>query len=125
MLRRPLIRLIVVVLLVFLAWSGAQGFWNNPGKGQPADALLVGLPPEVRHTLNLIRKGGPFPYVRDGIVFQNRENRLPARPRGYYHEYTVATPGESDRGARRIISGQQGEYYYTQDHYRTFWRIRE
>jgi ribonuclease T1 len=124
-LSRPLIRLLLVVFLVLLAWSGAQGFWNDPNKNQTTDTLLVGLPPEVRQTLNLIRQGGPFPYARDGIVFQNRENRLPAKPRGYYHEYTVPTPGERDRGARRIISGQQGEFYYTQDHYRSFWRIRQ
>jgi ribonuclease T1 len=83
------------------------------------------LPAEARQTLQLIERDGPFPYRRDGIVFGNFEKRLPARVRGYYHEYTVATPGRSDRGARRIITGQVGEAYYTEDHYRSFRGIRE
>jgi len=83
------------------------------------------LPPEARQTLALIARGGPFPYRQDGQVFQNRERRLPRHPSGYYHEYTVETHGSDDRGARRIITGQGGELYYTEDHYRTFRRIRE
>lgn len=83
------------------------------------------LPPEAHATLQLIRAGGPYPYARDGSVFRNREGRLPARPRGYYREYTVNTPGARDRGARRIVAGEGGESYYTHDHYRTFQRIRE
>lgn len=83
------------------------------------------LPQEARETLALIRQGGPFPYRKDGIVFGNRERRLPARSSGYYREYTVPTPGARDRGARRIIAGGSGEYYYTGDHYNTFRRIRE
>ena len=83
------------------------------------------LPPEVRETLALIKQGGPFPYRRDGVVFGNRERRLPAQPSGYYREYTVPTPGARDRGARRIVSGAPGEFYYTDDHYNTFRRIRE
>jgi ribonuclease T1 len=81
------------------------------------------LPPEARTTLQRIRTGGPFPFRRDGIEFQNREHRLPGRERGYYHEYTVPTPGADDRGARRIIAGVPGEYYYTADHYRSFARV--
>lgn len=81
------------------------------------------LPPEARETLALIRAGGPFPYARDGAVFGNREARLPKQPRGYYREYTVRTPGARDRGARRIVAGRAGEYYYTADHYRSFRRI--
>lgn len=126
MFRAPLLRLVLVALLGLLAWSGAQGFWSNPNTwGHIESAHVVGMPHEVQQTLGLIKRGGPFPYARDGIVFQNREHRLPPRPRGYYHEYTVPTPGLSSRGARRIISGQPGEYYYTPDHYRTFWRIRQ
>jgi ribonuclease T1 len=83
------------------------------------------LPREARETLALIRQGGPFPYKRDGVVFSNRERRVPAQPKGYYREYTVPTPGVRDRGARRIIVGNPGEYYYTDDHYNTFRRIRE
>ncbi len=81
------------------------------------------LPPEARETLALINKGGPFPYPRDGVVFGNRERRLPAQPRGYYHEYTVKTPGAHNRGPRRIVCGPLPECYYSADHYRTFRRI--
>ena len=78
----------------------------------------------IEQTLALIDAGGPFPYRQDGTVFSNREHLLPAEAHGYYHEYTVPTPGSADRGARRIVMGNQGEAYYTDDHYRSFWRIR-
>ncbi|GAA3397767.1 ribonuclease domain-containing protein [Streptomyces roseoviridis] len=78
------------------------------------------LPPEARKTLALIRGGGPFPYAKDGAVFSNFERILPRRERGYYREYTVRTPGERDRGARRIVTGRGGETYYTDDHYQSF-----
>jgi len=81
------------------------------------------LPPEARQTLALIRAGGPFPYPRDGIVFNNRESHLPRKERGYYREYTVPTPGVRQRGARRIVAGRGGELYYSDDHYRSFRRI--
>ncbi len=81
------------------------------------------LPREALHTLALIASGGPFPYDRDGITFENFEGLLPAEPSGYYHEYTVVTPGSWDRGARRIIAGASGELYYTDDHYESFDRI--
>jgi ribonuclease T1 len=82
------------------------------------------LPAEARETLALVQRGGPFPYKKDGSTFGNFEKRLPIRARGYYREYTVPTPGARDRGARRIVAGG-GEYYYTDDHYRSFRRIRE
>ena len=81
------------------------------------------LPPEAQETLARIEAGGPFPYKQDGRVFHNRERLLPQRARGYYREYTVKTPGARDRGARRIVGGRGGEYYYTRDHYRSFRRI--
>lgn len=81
------------------------------------------LPKEAQETLARIDKGGPFPYARDGIVFQNREQLLPKKASAYYREYTVVTPGESDRGARRVIVGIGGERYYTADHYGSFVRI--
>ena len=83
------------------------------------------LPAEARETLKLIDAGGPFPYRRDGITFQNREGRLPDQPRGYYREYTVPTPGSRDRGARRIVTGDKppAVFYYTADHYKSFRRI--
>lgn len=91
----------------------------------PAEVAVADLPPEARETLALIEAGGPFPYRQDARTFGNRERRLPPRERGYYREYTVKTPGARDRGARRIVAGRRGEYYYTEDHYRSFRRIRE
>ncbi len=79
------------------------------------------LPSQAHHTLDLIDQGGPFPYDQDGVVFQNREGVLPSRSSGYYHEYTVVTPGSPTRGARRIVTGEKNqEDYYTADHYATF-----
>ena len=83
------------------------------------------LPAEARETIARIRAGGPFPYARDGAVFANREGRLPKHARGYYREYTVQTPGARDRGPRRIVVGTEGDMYYSDDHYRSFHRIRE
>ncbi len=98
----------------------------SPGATEPDSAALPAfLPPEARHTLDLIARGGPFPHRQDGSVFGNREGRLPAKPRGYYHEYTVDTPGLDHRGARRIVTGGQppSEYYYSDDHYGSFRRF--
>ncbi|WP_030017390.1 ribonuclease domain-containing protein [Streptomyces monomycini] len=78
------------------------------------------LPAQARDTLRLIDARGPFPYPKDGTVFGNHERQLPKQKRGYYHEYTVRTPGSKDRGARRIVTGDSHETYYTDDHYRTF-----
>ncbi|MET9606769.1 ribonuclease domain-containing protein [Streptomyces sp. NPDC006512] len=78
------------------------------------------LPSQAREVLALIDKGGPYAYRQDGTVFGNFEKALPRQKRGYYHEFTVRTPGERDRGARRIVTGQGGEFYYTDDHYETF-----
>ena len=83
------------------------------------------LPPEARQTYQRIQQGGPFISRKDGSVFGNFERQLPQRPRGYYREYTVPTPGLNHRGARRIVTGQSREYYYTANHYRSFSRIRE
>ena len=112
--------------LIAALWLLLTGF-------APPEVALSQLPPEAAQTLALIRQGGPFPYRRDGIVFQNRERRLPEQPRGYYREYTVPTPGLDHRGARRIVAGsgpgndvrRSGEYWYTGDHYRSFRRIKE
>jgi ribonuclease T1 len=111
-------------LLVLLLAPLAAGEASRPGVAQPpAQVRLEALPPEARITLDLIRRGGPFPYWRDGAVFSNRERRLPPRPRGWYREYTVPTPGSRDRGARRIVTGGSDEFYWTADHYTTFRRI--
>lgn len=79
------------------------------------------LPPQADDTLDLIAQGGPYPYSQDGTVFSNREGVLPSQSSGYYHEYTVVTPGSPTRGARRIVTGERAqEDYYTSDHYATF-----
>lgn len=83
------------------------------------------LPAEGRRVLNLIRAGGPYRYSQDDQTFGNFERILPRQDRGYYREYTVPTPGESDRGARRIVSGAGGDKYYTDDHYESFKFIAE
>jgi ribonuclease T1 len=102
----------------------------KPPVGSSLDKVAINdLPVEARNTLGLIKKGGPFPYDRDGVVFGNRERVLPKQARGYYTEYTVKTPGAKNRGARRIVAGgdpkTSGEYYYTDDHYNSFKRIQE
>lgn len=81
---------------------------------------LSALPIEAQKTWRLIDRGGPYPYERDGVTFENREQRLPKAASGYYKEYTVPTPGESDRGARRLIVGAKRDVYYTDDHYDSF-----
>ncbi|MFF4758210.1 ribonuclease domain-containing protein [Streptomyces sp. NPDC001292] len=112
----------LVVLLTGCSPSGPAG--SDPSAPSWARGMTTisqsRLPAEARQTLDLIDKGGPYPYRQDNTVFGNFEGRLPKEPRGYYHEYTVRTPGSRDRGARRIVTGQGGEFYYTDDHYNTF-----
>lgn len=122
------------------AWLGAaaavlamSAFTPNlQAKGSPPDSSaevqLSALPKEARDTHSLILRGGPFPYDKDGTVFGNRERLLPRKDRGYYREYTVKTPGERTRGARRIVCGGKAatkpdHCYYTADHYASFQRI--
>jgi ribonuclease T1 len=104
------------------ASAPAKGGAAVPGadSGLPVKALSA-LPAQAADTWKLIEKGGPYPYPRnDDVVFENREKRLPGKKSGYYHEYTVKTPGSADRGARRLITGQARELYYTGDHYASF-----
>jgi ribonuclease T1 len=136
---------IAAVLIGVLAVSGCA---TDPGSSDPGaamdgqasaatDAALAGLapaqptsdlptttvaelPPEGIDTLVLIDQGGPFPYDQDGSTFGNREGILPPQPNGFYAEYTVVTPGEGDRGARRIVGGDDGARFYTSDHYSSF-----
>ncbi len=129
----------LIALLVGLApWVFAQGDRNtsntllaysvSKNQSNVADLPTISLSDllsQARETLSLIKQGGPFPYPRDGIAFGNRDGRLPPHRRGYYSEYTVKTPGRRDRGARRIIAGSKGEFYYTYDHYKTFRLIKE
>jgi len=108
----------VLLLLVFATSALARGWPKlNDAVRDPAERR------QVLQTLALIERGGPFPYPRDGVIFGNFERRLPQHPRGWYHEYTVPTPGAHNRGARRIIRGNSGETYYTRDHYRSFTRL--
>ena len=130
----------ILRLTLFLALAGfcfgtSPALSRNSAPTSSIELVRLGdLPPEARTTLALIKQGGPFPYPRkDGSIFGNFEKRLPERPRGYYREYTVPTPGSRDRGARRIVAGSgrtgsvatSGEYYYSHDHYRSFRRIQE
>lgn len=138
--RRAVQWLLLSGLLLCLPFAQAREQQSYP----LAFISVAQLPTEARDTLQLIKRGGPFPYARDGIEFKNREGILPAQPRRYYREYTVKTPGVSHRGARRIVCGiapargrPEGspllrsdpsalpECYYTDDHYRSFKRIKE
>ena len=114
-------RTLVVRLLILLGLAGLLGCGPATNQASPHPDL----PPEAVETIALIRQGGPFPYRKDGTVFQNRERLLPQKPRGFYREYTVNTPGARDRGARRIVTGGDPPevYYYTSDHYRSFRQI--
>ena len=102
--------------------SPASSLGLDADSGLPLVAL-VALPPEAAETMARIATDGPFPYRQDGATFENREGILPDADDGYYHEFTVETPGSADRGARRIVIGNQGEAYWTDDHYGSFWRI--
>jgi guanyl-specific ribonuclease Sa len=133
--RKPLA--IVAALIIAILWWQQHAHMPQPGarsatttatmpgtdsRSTPADRLPAWLPPEAQATVARIASGGPFEHRQDGVVFGNYEHRLPEQPRGYYHEYTVETPGAPTRGARRIITGGTPPqiYYYTADHYDSF-----
>lgn len=120
--RRPLLALIVLLAAVGIGY-GVRAL-NSTHDGQLRTVSLRSLPRQAAATVQRIERGGPFPYpANDGVVFHNYEHLLPAEPDGYYHEYTVPTPGSPDRGARRIVTGANGAFYYTPDHYDTFERV--
>jgi ribonuclease T1 len=125
----PLILLAALVLAVVLWQQHTTAPTNTTGPTtttQGGTTALPGfLPIEARATLEAIARGGPFEHSQDGVVFGNYEGLLPQQPRGYYHEYTVETPGARTRGARRIITGGTPPvvWYYTDDHYRSFRRF--
>ncbi|MFE7529071.1 ribonuclease [Kitasatospora sp. NPDC057542] len=102
---------------------GGGGSTWVPADPALADVCRTKLPSQAQDTLALIAKNGPYPYNRDGIVFENRESRLPKKADGYYHEFTVVTPGSNDRGTRRVVTGGSGEQYWSADHYATFQEI--
>lgn len=130
--RNPLIDLLkaaALLVLLFTGWLLTQSKLPGLRSGHSDSVLFqseTSIQGELGKTLALIKQGGPFPYSQDGSVFQNRERQLPAQPRGYYHEYTVRTPGLSHRGPRRIVTGGNPPviFYYSEDHYQTF-RILE
>ena len=127
------IKLALTSLLLATAITGslaqARSWTDRPADSRPAVIHVAELPRQGRATYELIRQGGPFPYDKDGSVFGNRERLLPAEKRGFYREYTVATPGSRDRGARRIVCGGPPRVphacYYTADHYASFRKIVE
>lgn len=142
-----MVALAVAVLVVLggvtLAISGVRGASADPSAAAAAPAAATGcvvvtadvpgakesglrtqplcaLPPEAATVARAIEAGGPFRYEQDGATFRNAEQLLPSKKLGYYREYTVPTPGSDDRGARRLIAGSGGEFYYTADHYASF-----
>ena len=145
--RWPLLALVALIVLLAIGYAvsavhhggprsstsastGRQGSPKTSGRGagptstgSAIEVPLSSLPPQVSTTVDLILQGGPFPYRQDGVVFANAERHLPIEARGYYHEFTVPTPGSPDRGARRVITGLDGEFYYTADHYESFRRV--
>lgn len=129
--RTPMHNMMLIAVLVMAALFSQDGlkefFQSGKSEQTPVDnSQSVDLrQQELEHTLALIQRGGPYPYEQDDGTFFNRERHLPEKPRGYYREYTVKTPGERTRGARRIVAGGQPPevYYYTEDHYRSFRRI--
>jgi len=142
--RRLSVALVGLIALVVFGWvvkdvtssstpSSGPSSSSSPGRSTAPGGVVAGtesglevkplssLPQQAADTWKLIEKNGPFPYPRnDGVQFQNREKRLPAKAGDYYKEYTVPTPGSPDRGARRLITGDQREVYYTADHYDSF-----
>lgn len=114
----------IALLLVFAQLAAPSISARQKSRGIPT-VDIAELPREARQTIALIKKGGPYPYKKDGVIFGNFEHRLPLHERGYYREFTVRSPGTRDRGARRIILGKTGELYYTADHYESFRLVRE
>lgn len=144
--RRNRTPLLFVAIVLAGLWAWSQGGWRQASDAQAPDATPstpadrpdrtdsgqaapdypAMLPREAHPVLDAIARAGPYEYRQDGGVFQNREHALPLRPRGYYREFTVETPGSRDRGARRIVTGGDppAEYFYTDDHYRSFRRFQ-
>jgi len=125
----PRVRLTAILGTLAVAFAIAVGVGpscsGESSDSKAAQVRLDDLPKEAQNTLWRVKNQGPLPYKRDGVTFGNFEGRLPKKPRGYYKEYTVPRPGARDRGTHRIITGRNGEYYYTDDHYEPFRRILE
>lgn len=121
--RRPLLALIALIVLLGGGYLVNSAGSDSDSPPQIRAVALSSLPVQVEQTIDRIESYSPLPYPKDGAVFENREHLLPAEKRGYYHEYTVPTPRESDRGARRLVTGRESELYYSKDHYDSFVRI--
>jgi len=120
------LRAAAVLLCVLAMFAGGALARTTPEA--LVEVALADLPKEAQEVYALVGKGGPFAFDRDGVVFGNREKLLPGKPRGYYHEYTIRTPGVKSRGGRRLVCGGKktapDACYYTDDHYRSFRKIR-
>ena len=127
--RRKILTMLVTALVVVALWwvQSAQSAQTGDPEADPDSGLpiiqVADLPPEAAETLSLIDAGGPYPYREDDGTFGNFEGVLADQDRGYYREYTVDTPGLDHRGARRIVTGSNDEFYWTDDHYSSFSRI--
>jgi ribonuclease T1 len=126
--RQSTTKLVLTGLLIASAWvAGIAAAKETAPAVSDVTIPLSRLPAEGRDTYQLILRGGPFPYEKDGTVFGNRERLLPLKTRGYYREYTVPTPGLRNRGAKRIVCGGKPKVpdacFYTADHYASFRRI--
>lgn len=135
--RRPQLALLALLLAIGIGY-GVRAATRDPGVPARTSALsstavvrvslstvsLSALPVQAVQVVHEIEAGGPFAFgANDGVVFDNNEHRLPIHGTGYYHEYTVPTPGSAGRGTRRLITAAAGEYYYTGDHYEHFQRV--
>lgn len=119
---------VLVLLIGFVSVMGVGSAQAQSLLGPAGTVSMAQLPPQGRSVMALVYQGGPFRHEKDGVVFGNRERILPANSRGYYREYTVRTPGERSRGARRIVCGglqpaAPEACYYSDDHYASFRKI--
>jgi ribonuclease T1 len=140
--RRPFVALVALALALAIGYAvraadidhkaprssassqSSAAIQSSAASQSSAPVALSALPPEASTTVARIRAGGPFPFPHnDGVVFHNAEHHLPREPDGWYHEYTVPTPESDDRGERRIITGRDGRYWYTGDHYASFQQV--
>lgn len=72
-------------------------------------------------------EGGALHLVVDGMciggdVFTNYEEVLPEID-GTYYECDIDTLTKKKRGAKRIVFSDEGDIYYTSDHYETFEKL--
>ena len=125
--RRALFKLVLTGLVFFAFAANVASARETQQLFSGGQIALNALPKQGRDTYQLILQGGPFPFEKDGVIFGNRERLLPGEKRGYYREYTVPTPGASNRGIRRIVCGGASRppdaCYYSDDHYSSFNRI--